>query len=59
MTDPILDRARLAIEESRRLQALSRYLRATFDREREALRMSVLESAMCRAETKAYRDDKE
>jgi len=58
MIDPLFDRARRAIEESRRLQALSRSLKAEFDREREGLRMSVLEAAMCRAEIKARRDDR-
>jgi hypothetical protein len=57
-TDPLIARALLAIQESQRLQRQSRELKAQFNREREELRLTVFQSAICRAEIKAYRDDR-
>ena len=56
--DPLLLRAQLAIEESRELQRLNRNLKATCEREREELRLTVLETAMYHSEIKAYRDNR-
>jgi hypothetical protein len=57
MTDPLLARAQLAIEESRKLQTQSREIRCRNVFEREALRRSVFESAMQRSEVNAHRDN--
>lgn len=58
MSDPLLDRAELAIEES---CSLRRERRARLDNQEQQLaelRLLVLESAMARSETKAYRDNR-
>lgn len=57
MNDALLARAALAVLESRLLQKKHRLLKAEFEREREELRLSVVESAMCRAEIKANREN--
>ena len=59
MIDPLFARAELAIEESRALQDQSRALQAEQVRERGELRRSVMESAMCRSEIRAHRDNRE
>jgi hypothetical protein len=59
MIDPLLARAQLAIEESRALQGQSKALQAEQLRERDELRVAVLESAMYRSETRAHRDNRE
>ncbi|MCA1544161.1 hypothetical protein I6F18_29915 [Bradyrhizobium sp. NBAIM32] len=59
MNDPLLDRAQLAIEESKALQRQRRALEAEQLHNREALRSAVLESAIGRTEIKAYRDNRE
>ena len=56
--DPLLARAQLVLEENACIREMRRLLQAQFDREREQLRLSIIESAMTRAEIKAYRDDK-
>lgn len=59
MNDPLLARAQLAIEESRTLQKDKTRLRAEQLHSRDVLRLSVMESAMYRAESKACREDRE
>ena len=59
MIDPLLARARLAIEESKALQKTKLALQAEQLHSRDALRLSVMESAMYRAESKAYREDRD
>ena len=59
MIDPLLARAQLAIEESQALQERKLSLQAEQRDCRGALRLAVMESAMYRAESKAYRDDRE
>ena len=59
MDDSLLARAHLAIEESKALQRAKHVLQAEQLHSREALRLAVLESAMCRTEAKAYREDRE
>ena len=59
MIDPLLARAQLAIEESKALQTRKLALRAEQLHSRDALRLSIMESAMYRTESKAYRDDRE
>jgi hypothetical protein len=57
MTDALLRRAEIAIEESRRLQHQSCGLRSQRDLTRGELRRAVFESAMLRSEIVARRDD--
>lgn len=59
MNDPLLNRAQLAIEESQALQKTKLALQAEQLHRREALRFCVMESAMYRTESKAYREDRE
>jgi hypothetical protein len=59
MTDSLLNRAQLAIEESQQLHNRRRLLRSEVDRERDSLRLAVFEAAMYRSEIKAYRDNKD
>ncbi|MGV7216214.1 hypothetical protein [Bradyrhizobium sp. UFLA05-112] len=59
MTDPLFERARLAIEESRDLQRRCRLLHADNDFERRELRRAVFESASIRTEVRAFRENKE
>ncbi|MGY8709243.1 hypothetical protein RAD16_26165 [Bradyrhizobium sp. 18BD] len=59
MNDSLFARARLAIEESAALREQRRSLQEMFDRQREELRRSVLESAMSRSESSAYRQNRE
>jgi hypothetical protein len=58
MSDPLLDRVRLAIEDS---YLLRKERRACIDMRQQQiaeLRLAVLESAMLRSEVRAYRDDR-
>ena len=55
---PLLERAHLAIEDSRELQRQSQIIRRQVDRERQKLRLAVFEAAMARSESKAFRDNK-
>ncbi|UWU70134.1 hypothetical protein [Bradyrhizobium sp. NC92] len=59
MNDPLFDRAQLAIEESQALQKTKLDLQAEQLHRREALRLSVMENAMYRTESKAYREDRD
>lgn len=59
MIDSLFARAQVAIDESWALQNRSRALQAERARDRDELRLAVLESAMYRAEMKAYRDNRE
>jgi hypothetical protein len=59
MTDSLLARAQLAIEESRKLQDQSRSLKVELESQREQLRLALFESAMGRSESKAYRDNRD
>ncbi|MBR1169639.1 hypothetical protein [Bradyrhizobium liaoningense] len=59
MDDPLLARAQLAIEESQALRTTRRALQAQQLHCREALRLSVMESAMYLTECKAFREDRE
>jgi hypothetical protein len=59
MRDPIQTRAQLVIEESRQLRAEGLRLHREHAEHLRALRLCVLESAMLRAEAKAYRDNEE
>jgi len=59
MNDPLFDRAQLAIEESQALQKTKLALQAEQLHRREALRLSVMENAMYRTESKAYREDRD
>ncbi|QOG23427.1 MULTISPECIES: hypothetical protein [Bradyrhizobium] len=59
MIDPLLARAQLAIEESKALQKEKLALQAEQLHSRGALRLTVMESAMYRTESKAHRDNRE
>jgi len=59
MNDPLLARAQLAIEESKALRREKHVLQAEQLRSREALRLAIFESAMCRTEARACREDRE
>lgn len=59
MRDSLNKRAQLAIEDSRRLRVERLLLERHYIDRRRALRLTVLESAMARAEAKARHDDKE
>jgi len=59
MADSLDARARLAIEESRRLRAERLLLSRQHVEQREALQLAVFESTMVRAEIKAHRDNEE
>ena len=52
-------RAQLAFEEGRALTTQCRALQAEYVRDREELRVWVIESAMYRSETKAHRENRE
>lgn len=54
----IFARAQLAIAESQHLRHQSQILRARQELERGRLRVVILESAMCRSEIIAFREDK-
>jgi len=58
MTDTLLVRAQLAIEESCKLQHRCRTVKAELERERERLRLALFESAMARSESRANRDNR-
>ena len=58
MTDTVLARARLAVDEAAALRERRRLLRAESERNRELLQLAVAESAMLRVEIKAHRDDR-
>ena len=59
MPDPLLTRAQLVIEETRRLRERRRALREQQQEKLTELHIVLLECAMTRAEIKAYRDDRE
>jgi hypothetical protein len=59
MSDPLLDRAQLAIEESCLLREERRACSDIRELQIAALRLAVLESAMARSESKAYRDNRQ
>jgi len=59
MNDPLLDRAQLAIEEAARLRDERHGVLTRHDAAVQALRLSVLESAMARTESRAIRDDRQ
>jgi hypothetical protein len=59
MTDPLFARAQLAIQENAALRAQRRVIANRHDEEARHLRREILESAMLRAEIKAYRDNSE
>ncbi|MHC4047674.1 hypothetical protein [Bradyrhizobium sp. 23AC] len=59
MTNALLARARLAVEENGELRRRQRHIQAQFERAREQLRLSVYESASIRSEIKARRDNEE
>ena len=58
MIDPLFERSRLAIAESRLLMNEHKMLRQQLETRRGQLRLSVLENANDRAERKAVFDDK-
>ena len=59
MTDSLFARAQLAMEESLRLREQRRMLGDSRDEQLADLRRSTLESAMCRSEVRAHRDNAE
>lgn len=58
MSDSLLDRAKLAIEEGRRLREQKRIIADSRDEHLGDLRRSKLENAMVRSEIRAHRDDR-
>jgi hypothetical protein len=59
MLDPLLARAQLAVLENRTLRCEGNSLRDQIDDARAKLRLSVFESEMQRAESKALREDRQ
>jgi len=59
MTDSLLSRALLAIQETSAILKQRRAVMDQHDRAIIELRLSIIESASMRAESKAHRDDKE
>jgi hypothetical protein len=58
MLDPLFARAQLAILENRILRRESKSLKCQINDERTKLRLSVFESKMQHAESKAIREDR-
>ena len=58
MTDPLLSRAQLAMDESYALRERLRKIMAQFEEASSALQMTIFESAMMRTEIKAHRDNR-
>jgi hypothetical protein len=57
MTDQLIERSRLVLQENRRLRMERIALEVACEMQRERLRVAVLENAMCRTEIKALRED--
>jgi hypothetical protein len=59
MIDPLVTRAQVALQESCQIRQERRALMAEHVNSLRELRLSILESAMMRTESKARRDDRE
>jgi hypothetical protein len=58
MIDSLFARAQLAMEESHRLREQRRAMVDSRNEQLASLRRSTFESAMCRSEIKAHRDNR-
>jgi hypothetical protein len=58
MPDPLLTRAQLVIEDTRRLHDRRRALKEQGQKQLTELRIALLECAMTRVEIRAYREDR-